>query len=242
MEISSTANSRGRCLSLGFVKRLQVPFLDVLDGVPADARMLGDVFDGHMLGQAQGVAFEGMRVAATRIGEVDGDLANEAARVAFDARDREEAVGSVGRRSGKLRKSTRLAAMARELVRTAGGAAKTVAILFDREHDFTLEEVGAGITVAANAEAVIQVGSWTCWQLPLELSSYSQEWSACPHFQAFRTLLPDEPEKRRRSRGRTGPRTTVEGDLGRPTMGGRGRISLFHGTWRIDPQLAWQSG
>jgi hypothetical protein len=25
------------------------------------------------------------------------------------------------------------------------------------------------------------------------LSSYSQEWSACPLFQAFRTLLPDEP-------------------------------------------------
>jgi hypothetical protein len=134
---------------------LQVPFLYVLDGVPADAEVLGHVLDGHVLGQAKSVAFEGMRVAATRIGEVDGDLANEMARVAFDAWDREEQMSrSVADRQAA--KEPRLAAMTGEPVRTAGGAAETIAVLFDREHDFALEVIGAGITVAANAEAVIE--------------------------------------------------------------------------------------
>jgi hypothetical protein len=134
---------------------LQVPLLDILDGVSADAEMVGHVLDGHVPGQVQGVALEGMRVAATRIGEVDGNLADEVTGVAFNAGDREEQMGRtvVDRQAAK---EPCLAAVAGELVQTAGGAAETIAILFDGEHDFAFEVVGAGITVAANAEAVIE--------------------------------------------------------------------------------------
>jgi hypothetical protein len=75
--------------------------------------------------------------------------------MAFDARNREEQMGRpVADR--QTAKEPRLAAMAGESVRSAGGAAEAIAFLLDREHDFPFEVVGAGITVAANAEAVVE--------------------------------------------------------------------------------------
>jgi hypothetical protein len=134
---------------------LQVPLLDVLDGVPTDAEMMGHVLDGHALGQLQGIAFEGMGVTAHGIGEVDGNLAEEPAGAAFDARDLKEQMSrAVADRQAA--KESRFAAVTGELVRPAGGAAEAIAILFDREHDFPFEVFGAGITVAANAEAVVE--------------------------------------------------------------------------------------
>src|SRR5262249_19149397 len=43
----------------------QVALLDVLDHVPAEIQVMGDVADGHAAGQLQGVGLEGPGVAAT---------------------------------------------------------------------------------------------------------------------------------------------------------------------------------
>ena len=50
-------------VQLWFAKpTLQVLGLDLLDGVPADLEMVGYVLDGHVLGEFQSIAFEGMGV------------------------------------------------------------------------------------------------------------------------------------------------------------------------------------
>ena len=75
-------------LGLGIAPR-QVALLDVLDHVPADIEVMGDVLDGHAPRQLQDVALEGLGVAAARVGEGDLDLADPPAGATFDARDRE---------------------------------------------------------------------------------------------------------------------------------------------------------
>ena len=79
-----------RCLSLGLaVAPRQVALLDVLDHVPADVEVMGDVVDGHAPRQLQDVALEGLGVAAPGVGEGDLDLAHRAAGRTFDPRDRQ---------------------------------------------------------------------------------------------------------------------------------------------------------
>ena len=79
-------------LGLGIAAR-EVALLDVLDHVPADAEMLGDVADCHAARQLQGIALEGVGVAAPRVGEGDLDLAHDATILAFDARDGQDDEG-----------------------------------------------------------------------------------------------------------------------------------------------------
>ena len=93
MAISSMAMCR-RCLSLGLaIAPREVALLDVLDHVPADAEVLGDIADGHAATQFQGVALEGGGVAAPRVGEGDLDLSHHATGPAFDARDGQDDEG-----------------------------------------------------------------------------------------------------------------------------------------------------
>lgn len=92
-----------------------------------------------------------MRVAATRRGEVDGNLAGEPAGVAFDAGNlQQHMAGSFADRQAA--KQARLAPMAGEFGRAASRTTQMAAFLFDAEDDFAFKVVGAGVTVAANTE------------------------------------------------------------------------------------------
>ena len=178
-------------LGLGIAAR-EVALLDVLDHVPADAEMLGDVADCHAARQLQGIALEGVGVAAPRVGEGDLDLAHDATILAFDARDGQDDEGGASADGhgpeAPLDVATRL-----DLWRSAGGATAGLGLLVDGEDRLAVLVVGAGVLVAADAEGVIQQAGghadlpvWSpVTQLQLE--------SACPPLSTPAALPPDEP-------------------------------------------------
>ena len=159
--ISSMAMCR-RCLSLGLEKRRrQVALLDVLDQVPTDVEVVGDVVDGHAAPQFQGVALEGERVAASGVGEGDLDLADEATVQAFDPRDGEvDEGGSVA--DGQGPEAARDLAAGLELRRAAGGASAGLGLLVDGEDGLAVLVVGAGVTGSRGCRRRDTTGWWTC--------------------------------------------------------------------------------
>ena len=133
----------------------QVPLLDVLDHVPADAQVPGHVLDGHMAAQLQGVALEGAGVAAARVGEGDLDLADQATVLAFDARDGQDDDRGAGA-DGHGAETPLDVAARDDPGRAAGGAAAGLGLLVDREDRLAVLVVGASVLVAADAEGVVQ--------------------------------------------------------------------------------------
>ena len=76
-------------LGLGIAPR-QVALLHVLDQVPADVEVMGDIKDGHAVQQLQDVSLEGLGVAAPGVGKGDLDLAHPPTGLTFNARDRQD--------------------------------------------------------------------------------------------------------------------------------------------------------
>ena len=133
----------------------QVAFLNVLDDVPADAQVLGDIADGHAAPQIQGVAHEGEGVATSRVGEWDLDLSHYATGLAFNARDRQNHEGGVfADRHGSEAPLDSTAHL--DLRGPAGGATTGLGLLVDGENRLAVQVVSAGVLVATNTEAVIQ--------------------------------------------------------------------------------------
>src|ERR1700722_7101923 len=64
---------------------LQMLGLHLLNGVSTDQQMGGDILDGHVPREFQGITFEGTGVVFLGVGEVDFDLAGLATRGAVDA-------------------------------------------------------------------------------------------------------------------------------------------------------------
>jgi hypothetical protein len=62
---------------------------DVLDQIPAHVQVLGDVLDGHEMGQFQDVTFKGPGIAPALIRELDLDLSDQTTGLALDSRNRE---------------------------------------------------------------------------------------------------------------------------------------------------------
>jgi hypothetical protein len=134
---------------------LQGPGLDVLDGVPADLKVLGHVLDGHVPRQVQDVALEGAGVVLVGIGEAQLDLAGPLTVEAIDARHLERQQ----RRPGTDRHQAEGAfdaTLSPDFGRATVRAAPALAWLLDAEDDPALTKVLAYVTVADQAEAVIQ--------------------------------------------------------------------------------------
>src|SRR5262249_20518118 len=134
---------------------LEVAFLNVLDRIPADTEVSGNILDGHALRQFQGVALEGVRVAKTRVGKRELHLPRDLAVVALDARDVEEQVNAFGTDRHQA-KQPRLTAMGGDVGRVTNRTAQGRSILFDGEHHSAFEVVGADMAVAAHAGRLIE--------------------------------------------------------------------------------------
>src|SRR5262245_24583347 len=134
---------------------LEVAFLNVLDRIPADTEVSGNILDGHALRQFQGVALEGVRVAKTRVGKRELHLPRDLAVVALDARDVEEQANAFGTDRHQA-KQPRLTAMGGDVGRVTNRTAQGRSILFDGEHHSAFEVVGANMAVAANTERLIE--------------------------------------------------------------------------------------
>jgi hypothetical protein len=132
----------------------QVAGLDVLDGVPTDAEMLGDVLDGHVPAQFQGVALEGASVAAAGFGEGHLDLADVAAGEAQHARHREAQEGGP-LADGQGAEGAFLAALGPDVGRAADGTAEALAGLLDGEGHAALLEMATEVAVALQTEGVV---------------------------------------------------------------------------------------
>jgi hypothetical protein len=134
---------------------LQVAGLDVLDGVPADAQVLGHVLDSHVPAQLQGVALEGAGVAAAGLGEGHLDLADVAAREAQDAWHRKaQERGPVT--DGQGTEGAFVAALGPDVGRAAHGTVEAWARLLDGEGDAALLEVTAHVAIALQPEGMVQ--------------------------------------------------------------------------------------
>src|ERR1700674_941250 len=129
--------------------------LNLLDGVPADDQMVGDILDGHEPREIAGIAFEGAGVMFLGIGKGDLDLANLAAGEAQDARHPEGDEGGLVA-DGQRPKVALDAALGPNLVGAAMRAAKALSRLFDAEGGHARLEVLADVAVADDPEAVIQ--------------------------------------------------------------------------------------
>ena len=159
----------------------QVALLDVLDHVPADVEVMGDVADGHAARQLQDVSLEGPGVAPPRVGEGDLDLAHQATGPAFDARDRQDDGGGPAA-DGQGPEAALGVAAGDDLAGAAGRAAAVVGVLVDGEDHLAALIVGADVLVAADAEGVIQQAGGHA-DLPVwsPLTQLQVE-SACPRF------------------------------------------------------------
>src|ERR1035438_4069407 len=71
---------------LAWISLMEVFGLDLLDGVPADDQMIGDILDGHEPGEVESIVREGMGVMFLGIRKGDLDLACLATVEAEDAR------------------------------------------------------------------------------------------------------------------------------------------------------------
>ena len=135
---------------------LEVLGLDLLDGVPTDHQMVGDILDGHVPGQFQGIAFEGTGVVLLGVGEGDFDLADLAAVEAANARHLEFDEGGLVA-DGQRAKGAFDAALGpdRRRSRSASSAGVRGAVRCGR-WSCPASKVLADIAVADEAEAVIQ--------------------------------------------------------------------------------------
>jgi hypothetical protein len=134
---------------------LKVAFLNVLDHVPADVKVEGNVFDRHVPEQVQGIAFPGVGVAETRVSESEFYLSSDMTVVALDTWDSEEQVNPLGT-DWYQAKQSRLAAVGGDIRRVTNGTTKGCSILLDGEQDSALEVVGPGMVVAAHAKRLIK--------------------------------------------------------------------------------------
>lgn len=134
---------------------LEVPGLDVLDDVPANDQMFGNILDGHEMRQFQSIALEGASVMLLGVGESELDLANLAARKAQHARhfelDERRLLADRQRPEGAFD-----AALGPDVLGAAMRAAQSLAWLFDAKRgDARLDNL-ADVAVADDAEAVLQ--------------------------------------------------------------------------------------
>src|SRR5262249_28779520 len=167
-------------LGLGVPPR-QVAPLDVLDEIPADIEVMGDVLDGHAPGQLQGVASEGLGVAPPGVGEGDIDLADGAAGRAFDAGDGQDDGGGPAA-DGQGAEAALGAAAGDDLAGAAGRAAAVGGVLGDGEGHLAASIVGADVVVTADAEGRIQkAGGHAALPVRSPLTQLQVE-SACPRF------------------------------------------------------------
>jgi hypothetical protein len=134
---------------------LQVAFLDVLDGIPADAEMMGHVLNRHEPTQLQGITLKSLDVTATRVGEGQRDLTGDTTRPALDPRDRQDDPGGlVSDRHGSERAC--LVAVVDDLPRATLRTTAGARALLDGEHNGPLGLFGLDVVVATKAEGVVQ--------------------------------------------------------------------------------------
>ena len=143
-------------VEFGFAEAaLQRPGLDVLDRIPADAKVLSHVLDGHELRQFQDVALESARIAFPRIGE--GDL-----HLAYPATSEAEHAGHLELHKGRFAADGHHpegafdAPLVPDLGRPTLGAAVPFTGLLDAEGHLTSLERLADVAVTDQAERVIQ--------------------------------------------------------------------------------------
>jgi hypothetical protein len=68
-----------------FEPMAQIPFEDILYGIPTDPQMVGDILDGHMAAKRQYIAFKGSGVGPAFFGESEFDLAHDLTTQTFNA-------------------------------------------------------------------------------------------------------------------------------------------------------------
>ena len=149
----------GDLLELGELRLAESPLeglcLDLLDGVPTDLQMLGDILDGHVPRQLQGIALERPRVPLHGIGEPDFHLPGQTALSAINPRHIEaNHDGLTADRHGP--KLAFDVAMHPELIALASGTAKPFPRLLDAQDDSPAVELRVNVPVAADAKGVIE--------------------------------------------------------------------------------------
>jgi hypothetical protein len=134
---------------------LQVPLLDVLDGVPANPEVPRHIPDGHAPAQLQGVTLESLGVAAPRVGKRQRHLGRAPTGAALDRRDGQDEPD--GRATdGHRWEGAWLVAVVDEFTGVALRATTGVGPLAHGKDDGSCGELGLDVVVAPQAEGVVQ--------------------------------------------------------------------------------------
>ena len=179
-------------LGLGEAPR-QVALLDVLDQVPTDVEVTGDVADGHAFATTPGRIARRPWCSSAGVGKGDLDLTHQATSPTFDARDRQDHGGHPATDGQGAEPAPDLTARD-DLTGTTDRTSAVVVVLLDGEDDLALLIVGADVLVAADAEGVIQQAGGHA-DLPVwsALDTTPSGVSMSTFFNP-RALPPDEPD------------------------------------------------
>ena len=134
---------------------LEVLLLNVLDHVPTDHQVLGNILDGHVPRQLQGVTLKGFGIADTGIGEADLDLPDGTTAETLHSGDRQDqpdplAADRHGAETAKVLPSSN------HVVRVANRAPIGFSGLFHHERHPTSGILCSHVAVASHPESTVK--------------------------------------------------------------------------------------
>ena len=134
---------------------LQIGFLNILDHVPTDAQVLGDILDGHIEGKFQGVPLKGFGIGDARVGEVDLHLSHYAAAATLHPRHGQHQVHRLAADRDGAKSAVTLPA-SDNLVRPTHRTSIRFARLLDRENHPTPRILRLHVPIASNPERMVK--------------------------------------------------------------------------------------
>jgi hypothetical protein len=133
---------------------LQITLLHVLDHIPANPELQGDVFDGHAPRKFQGVTLERPRVSTQRVRKAKANLTNQTTTPATNALRGAKQIGGL-MADGQGPKATDDSATLHNIVRSAGRTTEEFRLWSDDEKHLPFKEMGLHVLVAAQPEGMV---------------------------------------------------------------------------------------
>ena len=133
----------------------QVSLLDFLDYIPTDAQVVGDILDGHVPQEFQGVPLKGFGVRHAGIGKANLDLSDDFALAALHPGDRQIQVHRFAA-NGNRPEATNALPSAKHVFRPASRTATRLPWLLDPENHRTLDILSLPVPVATHPKCMVK--------------------------------------------------------------------------------------
>jgi hypothetical protein len=156
----------------------EISLLDVLDYVPADGQMAGDVLNGHTAGKLKDIPLELPDEASVRVGKTDLDLPHHPAGPALDALYRQFDYDLFESKAGRSESPVHACSPNH----VAGRATRTCEVrwvLLDRESDLPPHVFRLAMMIPNDVQSVIQQAGGHAWASVQDFKKPRKD-QACP--------------------------------------------------------------